>query len=474
MDHGIYNRTEPTSVISPITAPSAVPFVVGTAPVHVAGGTPSVNVVEKFTTWAEVVAKFGYVHDFGRYSLMEFLYHQLRIAGISPVYAVNVFDPAAIAGAASSTSKAMVAGVATLETAGLLVTKVTDDAESTVTYVEGTDYTLTYTVEGYPVVTRIADGDIASATATVFIWHKAIDAAYCGAVAADITDGFEQIDTVYPQFGDVPALLVSPGFSSDPVVAVAMVAAAENYGGGWKAYPLTDIPTDDVDAASEVAAWKSSNSYTGVQEVCWPMVKIGADIYHLSTVICGALGQVDAENGGIPYVSGSNYQIPITGAVLDDGTAVWMTDAQANDSLNALGVTTAINLGTRGWVTWGNYTGAYPGSSDPALIWRNYVRMLRWLQNYARLTFLQKVDQPGNKRQIDSIVTSINIYLNGLAGQGALVGKPQVEFLAADNQLTDLLAGKYTIRVHVTPPTAMQAVTFVWSIDVSQLATLFE
>lgn len=475
--HGVYSRKQASAVIGVVQTETALPFIVGTAPIHtIPGAFPSVNTLIKLESWQDVLDNFGYVHDFGRYTMIEFLYCWFRLFGFAPVLAVNVFDPSTLAGEPTSTAVTLANGVGTLEVDGALVQQVDADAEGLVTYVEGIDYTLAYDDQGHPIVTRIADGAIPSAGSTVYVSHLVISADKCGVESAAIVTGLAKIESTFAQFGDVPSLICCPGFSQLPAVNAAMVGKT-SYGGGWSAYALCDADSSvaGADAVTEVAAWKTNNGYTDEnQELLWPLAKIGRDTYHLSTIMACALAKVDHENGDIPYVTGSNYQVPISGAVNAAGTSIWLADESANDSLNANGITTVLNYGTRGWVIWGNRTAAYPGTTDPKDMWRNYRRMLIWLKNTARLTLMQKVDQPGNYRQIESIINTLNIYLNGLSAAGALIGQPQVEFRREDNPVTDLINGKYTLAISITPPTPMESINLVWQIDVSQFDTLFQ
>jgi phage tail sheath protein FI len=475
--HGVYSREKPTAVIGVTPTETALPFVVGTAPVHTVAGDASVNTLVKLTSWQDVVDTFGYVHDFGRYTLIEFLYAWFRIFGFSPVLCVNVFDPSAVAGVATSTAVALVNGSGKLDVAGALVQEVNADAEGLTHYVEGTDYSLVYGEDGKPVVTRIVGGAIATATATVYVKHVVIPADKAGVASAAVITAMDKIDGAFAQFGNIPTLIAAPGYSEDPAVNAVMVGKTEEYGGGWFAYALCDASTaaaDGADVHTEVSAWKSTNGYTDAnQDVYWPLAKIGDDVFHQSTLWAGLLARTDHENGDLPHVTGSNKTLPITGAVVAADTSVWLTDEQANDSLNANGISTVINLGSRGWVSWGNRTAAFPGTTDPKDMWRSFRRMLIWLKNTTRLNLLQKVDEPGNYRQIESIINSMNIWLNGLSAQGALVGQPQVEFRREDNPLTDLLNGHYTFSIMVTPPTAMEAIILNWQVDVSQYDTLF-
>lgn len=473
--HGVYSFELPTALIGMIQTDAALPYVVGTAPVHTVAGTPSVNKLEIVTSWADVEAKFGNVKDFGRYTLMEFLYSQFKIFGFGPVLVVNEFDPATVAGAETATAVALANNTGTLAVAGALVVEVSADAEGTTVYEEGTDYSLAYDENGYPVVTRIADGTIPTASSTVYVNHKVIPADKAGISAEAIVTGLGLIDSSFSTYGKVPALICSPGYSQDPVVMAAMVAKTE-YGGGWFAYAMADIDASatGADAVDEVASWKSTNGYLNANlGVFWPKVKIGDDVYHMSTIMAGLYAGVAHDNADVPFETGSNKNLPISGAVVDAGTAVYLTDAQANDLLNAFGITTAINQGPRGWVSWGNLTSIYPASSDPKDMWINYRFMLNWGKNYTRLTLMQKVDAPGNPRQIESIINSLNMDLNSLTGIGAVIGQAKVEFLRENNPATDLIAGKYDFSISIAYPTPMQEIQEIWSIDPSQFGALF-
>ncbi len=49
-----------------------------------------------------------------------------------------------------------------------------------------------------------------------------------------------------------------------------------------------------------------------------------------------------------------------------------------------------------------------------------------------------------------------------------------MEFLENENPVTDLLAGKATFHLYVTPPTPNREIDFLLEYDVSYMSALFE
>ena len=139
--------------------------------------------------------------------------------------------------------------------------------------------------------------------------------------------------------------------------------------------------------------------------------------------------------------------------------------------LNGYGIVTAIN-GTGGWTTWGNRTTVYPANTDVKDSFIPLRRMFNWVGNTLITTFWSKIDDPTNRRLIDSIVNSANVWLNSLTAQGALLGG-RVEFLEEDNSITDLMDGKIRFHVYMTPPSPAREITFVQEYDPAYISTLF-
>ena len=234
---------------------------------------------------------------------------------------------------------------------------------------------------------------------------------------------------------------------------------------------LTDIPTSIVKKYSDAVAWKNNNSYTGVdQVVCWPMAKLGEKIFHISSMVLGAIAQTDSANRDVPYESPSNKELPITGLCLSDGTEVRLALNEA-EYLNGQGIVTAINF-IGGWRTFGNRTGCYPGNTDPKDAFISSRRMVNWHGQTFILTYWQKLDKPTNKRLVQNVVDSENIRLNGLTASGALLGG-RVEFLEEENPITDLIDGKIKFHTYLGLTVPTRDIEDIVEFDTSYFNTLF-
>ena len=98
--------------------------------------------------------------------------------------------------------------------------------------------------------------------------------------------------------------------------------------------------------------------------------------------------------------------------------------------------------------------------------------MFIWVGNTLVTTFWSKIDDPTNKRLIETIVDSANIWLNGLVAKGALLGG-SVEFREEDNTTTGLMDGILRFHVRMTPPAPAREIDFIQEYDTSYIATLF-
>ena len=98
--------------------------------------------------------------------------------------------------------------------------------------------------------------------------------------------------------------------------------------------------------------------------------------------------------------------------------------------------------------------------------------MFNWIDTKIVQTYWAKVDGPINKRLIQTVVDSVNIWLNGLQAQGAILGG-RIEFRTDENPTTSLADGKVKFHILVTPPTPARELDFVLEYDVDYFTNLF-
>ena len=83
-------------------------------------------------------------------------------------------------------------------------------------------------------------------------------------------------------------------------------------------------------------------------------------------------------------------------------------------------------------------------------------------------TYFQKVDKPGNKRLIQSIVDSQNIIGNGYVARDYCAGY-RVEFRSDENPVTNLLAGHLTVHTYLAPYIPAEYIENIREYDVDAL-----
>ncbi|NLT94866.1 MAG: phage tail sheath family protein [Clostridia bacterium] len=478
--HGVYVSEVPTSVVPPVHVSAGLPVVFGTAPINLATNPAPVNKPVLCYSFKEAVEQLGYNSDWKNYTLCEFMKSHFVLYAVGPVVFVNVLDPEKHKASVSQEEITLDnQDKAILAKQGVILSTIkVESSDGSTTYNLDTDYATAFDDDGNVVVTRLSGGSITEG-ATLKVSYDYLDPSLVtsediiGGIdsATGTYKGLELLNQVFPLYRLVPGMVLAPGWSQDPTVAAVMVAKASNINSHFKCIALTDVPTDTVKDYTEVPAWKNDNNYVSTNQIdCWPKVKLGEEIYHLSTQLAGLICATDAQNDDIPYASPSNKNLQADSAVLADGTEVSLGPDQAA-YLNGEGVITALNF-VGGWKAWGNRTGAYPAATDPKDVFLPIRRMFNWIGNTLILTYWAKVDYPIKRRNIEAIVDSANIWLNGLAAREFILGG-RVEFLAEENPDNDLMDGIVRFHVYVTPPSPAREIDFTLEYDVRYLEGLF-
>jgi Phage tail sheath protein FI len=475
--HGVYNSEIDTSLTTPIQGSAGLQVIFGTAPIHLSKNpAAAANTPMLCYSFKECQDAVGYSDDFDKFSLCQSIDACFRVFNVAPVILVNVLDPTKTGHTTSNVSASYTptgAQVVYDKAYVLISTMVVKNGSTTLVY--GTDYTAEFDDAGNVVITLISTA--AKAASTLSITSTSLNPA--GVTAADIVGGvdgttgketgLELVRHIYPMLGMVPGLLLAPGWSQNAVVAAALQAKTELINGVFDCCAYLDVAADAT----------GSKLYTGVKTakdslgassphaaVFWPMVAIGTKKYYMSAMAAALTAYTDAANADIPYESPSNKSLRITATVLADGTQVVLDQQQANDVLNANGITTAINAG--GFKLWGNNTAAYPSTTDPKDRWLAVRRFFDWDGNNFIRTYFQKVDKPGNRRLIQSIVDSQNIVGNGYVARDYCAGY-RVEFRSDENPVTNLLAGHLTVHTYLAPYIPAEYIENIREYDVTAL-----
>lgn len=462
--HGIYANELATSVVTPVEAESGVPFVIGAAPVQAAESPVAVGVPVLCNSWDEAAAHFGYSDDWEKYPLCEFMYSHFKLYGCAPVILCNLLDPTkmmqtvAAADVEVASHKVILPAAAIARTLVIKASGGTGDA-----YVAGTDYDAYYDGENL-CIEVIAEGCCYDAALLNVAYSEVTPASVD---AAAIATGLESIEHCATRIGIVPDLICAPGFSNIASVAAVMAAKANGINGMFKAKALIDLDAGTVRNYADAVAAKNAGAFDETEVVCWPMLALDGKRFHMSTQLAGLMAQVDTGNDGCPYESPSNKSLKCDSMILADGTEVALTHARAN-ILNANGIVTALNF-LGGWVAWGNYTACYPANIDVKDYFIPVSRMFGWVSNSIIKTFWTKLDKPMNSRLRDSILDTLNIWLNGLVGSGYLLGGT-VEFRNDENPDANLMAGILKFHLMITPPSPAQEIDFILEYDASAVS----
>ncbi len=464
-NHSVSVSEQSTSVSTPVVAESGIPFVVGIAPIHSADhpSTPGVPVL--CTSWEECLDKLGYAEDWENFTLCEVMYSQFVLYGMSPVIFLNLLDP-------STMNETQTSSFTVLNHKANLGSRAIKDSSlvvknNTTTLTADTDYTAYYS-DGELIVELLSGGTAYSASALNITYNRVVTSSI-GASA--ISSGLEKIELCMSMFGMTPDLIAAPGFSNNTTVAAVMATKAASISGLFRAKAVVDVPSDAANGATTydaVLAKKNALAMTDENQiVCWPMCALGDHLFHMSTHAIGAIATTDEEYEA-PYASPSNHAIKIDRLCTAEGVTILLSLQQAN-YLNTQGIVTGLNF-MSSYKLWGNYTGCYPQNTDVKDYFIPVSRMFDWVANSVIRTYWSQLDKPMTRRFVDSILDSVNIWMNSLVGSGYLLGG-RVELIDSENPDINLMQGIIKFHVYMTPPSPAQEIDFVLEYDVSYVSS---
>lgn len=476
-DHGVYNSEQDTSLTTPVQGSAGLQVIFGVAPIHLASDpTTAANTIKLCYSFKECQQAVGYSDDFEKFTLCQSVDASFRVFNVAPIILINVLDPTKAAHiTVNAAEDCTVTGGEILYDKAYVMLNTLVVKNGTATLVAGSDYAAAHDDNGNVVITLISSA--AKEAATLNVTSTSINPA--GVTREDIVGGvnattgqetgLELVRQIYPKLGMTPGILLAPGWSQDAVVAAALQAKTEAINGSFDTDTYLDIAADSTGATVYTNA-KSAKETMGASSphaaVFWPMVAVGNKKYYMSAMAAALTAYNDASNADVPYESPSNKDLKITATVLKDGTPVVLDQQQVNDALNANGIISAINA--NGFKLWGNNTAAYPSTTDPKDRWLAVRRFFDWDGNNFIRTYFQKVDKPGNKRLIQSIVDSQNIVGNGYVARDYCAGY-RVEFKNDENPVTNLLAGHLTVHTYLAPYIPAEFIENIREYDVAAL-----
>lgn len=503
LQHGVRVQERATSIVAPVLGTAGLQVIFGTAPVNLTDDPYSkTNKPIIAYSWSEAVSQLGYSEELDtighyRYTLCASMYLNFQLFAVAPVIFVNVLDPTKHKKKNDTKTAEVVDMEATIRTTGILLDTVEVSTQVQTGAGEGgadipakkltngTDYVLSFDDDGYLVITLVATGAGATAKGlsveSTSIDPTAVDESdVIGASATGGEKGMEVLRQIYPRLGMTPGLILAPGWSHIPDVGIVLAAKCVEINGYFSCECFVDIDSREghCTSYSGVKVAKEAAGCTSIHTMAlWPCIQVGSKKFWYSAVMGAVTAYMDATNDDVPNLSPSNRLIGITGTVLadavytkaEDGSGSWdkevLLDQLQGNAVNSFGVTTAIN--NNGWRTWGNRTAAYSSITDPKDMWFCCRRFFSWWGNSFILTYAQKVDNPANRRLIESIVDTENI--RGSSYVPDKCAGIRIEYIPEENAITDLIDGHLKFHQYLAPYVPAEDILNTLEFDVNAL-----
>lgn len=432
----------------------------------------------------------------------------IQAQGAGQAIVVNVFDPtvhnsvvASLALSFPATGAVQVinlghmgilGGGGALGTASKPVVK---NSGGTVTYVEGTDYTVDY-ING--LITAKSGGALtASEAITVGFSYadptKVTTANIAGAVTNGVYTGAQALLTTFQTMGFFAKVLIAPGYThnSDNVVAAALLTIA----GTIRAMALIDSPPGTTVATAIANRGVAGNPFDTSSKraiLCFPQEKFtdtgiiptgvttdangnpilaNADataVAPYSQWVAGVIAAKDLDKGY--WFSPSNTEVI---GILGPDVTVIASAFDANSDVNTLnsdGILTVFNFFGTGLRVWGNRSAAFPTqtSLDNFILVR---RVMDVIEESVQLAMLQFVDLPISNAMITAVLASVNSFIRTQIQRGALVAGA-ASYDPAENPSSEIAAGHLTFDLDITPPPPAERITWNVTLDSAPLGQL--
>lgn len=350
----------------------------------------------------------------------------------------------------------------------VVVTQTSDSGE-VVTYVEGTDFTISSKSGSQNLDELIVvDGGALDSASTItlsieYSAAKNTQATKTQVISKNNSDaGIPGLLGVESKVHVTPRIIIAPGYSDDGDVVDSMIQVADRL----RAITIADGPnTTDEDAKSYRNKFDSARLYIVDPNVLVFNSLTNTDVAQpASARVAGIIAKSDNERG-FWWSPSNRTMLGISGTSRAVDFALGDKLARAN-LLNENQVATIIHQ--NGYRLWGNRS----CSSDPKFAFLSVRRTADLINDSLLRAHLYAVDRNITKTYIEDVTESVNNYLRSLKSLGAIIdGK-----CFADPELNtpdQIAQGKIFFDFDFTPPYPAEHITFRSSLVNDYLEEIF-
>ena len=94
-----------------------------------------------------------------------------------------------------------------------------------------------------------------------------------------------------------------------------------------------------------------------------------------------------------------------------------------------------------------------------------------YMLNYLQYNYMDMIDMPISRRDVDSILASVQQWINGMVNAGQLL-YGTVSFDAAENQTSEMINGNFVFNVQDTTAPNAKSLTFRTQYTTKGISTL--
>lgn len=293
--------------------------------------------------------------------------------------------------------------------------------------------------------------------------------------ATELEAALKELDKVEQICGVIPSILCAPEIADSNIDKIVTYCTT-GIGSKWGLVAYVDVPTATVKTVAAAVARQTAEATKIVSKFIrphFPKATYNGKVYHISVLDCVATQWTDSETDGVACRSSSNTAVDCDAPCIDGTTKLYFSETEAN-SLNEVGITTVNYIGGE-YRIWGGHMGNYNYANAAKINPQDKsdatVRADVFLHNWLKREFLDHIDFPVSRRDIDGIVANVNIGLNSFVKNGYLL-KGECYFNAGNNLTAELAEGDITLDVQYTSTPNGKSITFAVQYTTEGLANI--